>query len=73
VFSPETLDWHAVATIAALFVALMIQRSTHRDTQALHAKVDELILTSKHARDSLTLEDDREPEEIEERRKTARP
>lgn len=67
------MDWHAAATLAALFVALMIQRSTHRDTQALHAKVDELILTTTGARNSLTLEDDREPEEIEERRQRSRP
>jgi low affinity Fe/Cu permease len=71
-FSPHTLEWHGVATIGALFVSLMIQRSTHRDTQALHAKVDELILSSKTARDSLTVEDDREPEDIENRRKTPR-
>lgn len=71
-FSPRTLEWHGVATIGALFVSLMIQRSTHRDTQALHAKVDELILSATGARNSLTVEDDREPEDIEKRRETAR-
>lgn len=64
----ETVDWHAVVTIVTLYIALFIQRSTHRDTQALHAKVDELIRASSGASESLTTEDDREPEDIEHRR-----
>lgn len=71
--SPETFEWHAAVTVATLYIALFIQRATHRDTQALHAKVDELILASKSARNSLTIEDDKEPEEIEDRRAVRRP
>jgi low affinity Fe/Cu permease len=65
---PETFDWHAVATIATLFMALFIQRATHRDTQALHAKVDELLRSHDGARTELAGEDDKEPEEIEHKR-----
>ena len=43
IVQPESLDWHGGVTIATLFMTLFIQRATHRDTQALHAKVDELI------------------------------
>lgn len=68
IYAPGTFDWHAVATIATLYIALFIQRATHRDTQALHAKVDELIISSSDARNDVTNEDAREPEEIEERR-----
>jgi low affinity Fe/Cu permease len=73
VFAPESFDWHAAVTVVTLYIALFIQRATHRDTQALHAKVDELILASKSARNSLTIEDEREPEEIEDRRAVQRP
>jgi low affinity Fe/Cu permease len=62
---PHTFDWHAVATVATLYIALFIQRATHRDTQALHAKVDELIHVNSRARNTLTSVDNEEPEDIE--------
>src|SRR5262245_8415121 len=65
-FEPNTLDWHAVATLAALFMTLLIQRAEHRDTQAIHAKLDELLHEHRTARDSLQTVDQKEPEEIEE-------
>jgi low affinity Fe/Cu permease len=34
--SPESFDWHAVATVATWFMTLIIQRAEHRDTQAIH-------------------------------------
>lgn len=68
VMKPDTFGWHAVATIATLFMALFIQRATHRDTQALHAKVDELLRSDSGARTELVGEDDKEPEEIERKR-----
>jgi low affinity Fe/Cu permease len=71
--SPQTFEWHAAVTAVTLFIALFIQRATHQDTQALHAKVDELILASKSARNSMTVEDEKEPEEIEDRRAVRRP
>jgi len=65
---PETFEWHAGATMAALFMTLFIQRATHRDTQALHAKIDELLHATRAARDELATVDEEEPEEIEEHR-----
>jgi Low affinity iron permease len=37
----RNFDWQAVATIATLLMTLFIQRAEHRDTQAIHAKLDE--------------------------------
>ncbi|TGV80145.1 hypothetical protein EN788_65340, partial [Mesorhizobium sp. M2D.F.Ca.ET.145.01.1.1] len=49
-----------------------IQRAEHRDTQALQAKLDELIRATSSASDDVTEIDDKEPEEIEEERSAAR-
>ena len=62
---PDTFDWHAVATLATWLMTLFIQRAEHRDTQAIHAKLDELIHATRDARDELTRIDDDEPEAIE--------
>ena len=43
VFKPETFEWHAVATLATWGMTLVIQRAEHRDTQAIHAKLDEIL------------------------------
>lgn len=69
VLSPETLEWHGVATLVTWFIALLIQRAEHRDTQALHAKLDELLHAQSSARNSLTHIDEAEPEEIVAHRK----
>jgi low affinity Fe/Cu permease len=63
-----TFDWHAVATLAALFMTLVIQRAEHRDTQAIQAKLDELLRANADARTELSTIDDEEPERIEKRR-----
>jgi len=68
IFEPETLDWHGFATIATWLMTLFIQRAEHRDTQAIHAKLDELLKADDSARSSLKNVDEEEPEEIEERR-----
>lgn len=65
---PDEFDWQGVATVATLFIALFIQRATHRDTQALHAKVDELIHATAGARNAIAQVDNRELEEIEQHR-----
>ena len=31
----QTLDWHGIATLLTLFIALLINRATYRDAQAL--------------------------------------
>jgi len=49
-------------------MTLVIQRAEHRDTQALHAKLDELLRADRTARTELVKIDDEEPEVIEERR-----
>lgn len=65
IFDPGSFDWHAIATIATWFMTLIIQRAEHRDTQAIHAKLDELLRAEGRARSELTLLDDEEPEVIE--------
>jgi low affinity Fe/Cu permease len=61
----EGLDWHGVATIAVWCMTLLIQRAEHRDTQAIHAKLDELLHAQRNARDALAKIDKQEPEDIE--------
>jgi low affinity Fe/Cu permease len=63
--SPDSLDWHAVATLATWLMTLFIQRAEHRDTQAIQAKLDELLQAEHRARNELMKIDEREPEEIE--------
>lgn len=70
--SPGTFDWHAVATVATWFMTLIIQRAEHRDTQAIHAKLDELLRSDVNACDEMTLVDAQEPEAIEQHRSNER-
>jgi low affinity Fe/Cu permease len=65
IFSPETFGWHGLATVATWMMTLFIQRAEHRDTQAIHAKLDELLRVESGARDELAELDKQEPEEIE--------
>jgi low affinity Fe/Cu permease len=69
IISPRTLDWQGVATIATWIMTLLIQRAEHRDTQAIHAKLDELLRVQDHARGEFASLDKKEPEEIVEHRK----
>lgn len=71
VFERHTFDWHAVATLATWLMTLVITRSEYRDTQALHAKLDELLRSHGEARTELKDLDEREPEEIEKHRREA--
>jgi low affinity Fe/Cu permease len=68
IFKPDTLEWHGVATLATLGMTLVIQRAEHRDTQAIHAKLDEVLHALGDARNEMTKVDEEEPEEIEQRR-----
>lgn len=63
-FDPATLDWHAFATLGTWFMTLIIQRAEDRDTQALQAKLDELLRASRSADSQLASVDKLEPEEI---------
>ena len=68
-----TLDFHGFATLVVWFMTLFIQRAEHRDTQAIHAKLDELLQAHGSARNDLSGLDDEEPEDIEKFRKDQRP
>lgn len=68
ILKPETFEWHAVATLATWAMTLVIQRAEHRDTQAIHVKLDEILHVMGDARNELTRVDEQEPEEIEKRR-----
>jgi low affinity Fe/Cu permease len=72
VFSSETFGWAAIATLATWLMTLFINRTEHRDTQALHAKLDELLRTHGEARSDLATLDDHDVEDIEEHRKRQR-
>jgi low affinity Fe/Cu permease len=66
--SPDSFGWHGLATVGTLFMTLLIQRAEHRDTQAIHAKLDELLKADGKARNELMQIDQREAEEIEQHR-----
>src|SRR5262245_20165538 len=71
VFSPHTLEWHGVATLVTWFMTLLIQRAEHRDTQAIHAKLDELLRSLDGARKDLARVDEEDVEEVEQERERA--
>jgi low affinity Fe/Cu permease len=68
----SSFDWQAAATAATLFMTLVIQRAEHRDTQAIHAKLDELLRATKTAQSDLANLDEKEPEDIVMHREQAR-
>jgi low affinity Fe/Cu permease len=72
VFEPDTFDWHGIATIAVWIMTLFIQRAENRDTQSIHAKLDELLHAHSMASNSMTRIDEEQPEDIERHRKDAR-
>jgi hypothetical protein len=51
--------------LIVLVMTIFIVRSEHRDTQAIHAKRDELLRVQGRGTDEITMLDRREPEEIE--------
>ncbi|HEX3861822.1 MAG TPA: low affinity iron permease family protein [Stellaceae bacterium] len=68
-FSRETMGWHAIVTLATWMMTVLIQRAEHRDTQAIHAKLDHLLEKLEPADARLAAVDKMQPEEIEEFRK----
>jgi low affinity Fe/Cu permease len=72
IFDRSSLDFHGTIALLTLFMTLFIQRSEHRDTQAIHAKLDELLRSESKAKTSLTGMDEQEPEQIEAERDEAR-
>ena len=66
------LEWHALATLATWGMTLVIQRAEHRDTQALHAKLDELLKATHRANNDIMRIDDKDAEEVEKDRERVR-
>ncbi len=64
VFDPQSFGWQGAATVATWVMTLFIQRAEHRDTQAIHAKLDELLRAGAEADEGLAMLDRKEPEEI---------
>jgi low affinity Fe/Cu permease len=62
------LEWHSMATLATWGMTLLIQRAEHRDTQAIHAKLDELLKVHGRAKNSLMNIDEQDAEEVEKER-----
>ena len=71
-FAPGTFGWQGLATMAIWFMTLFIQRAEHRDTQAVHAKLDELLHAQSRPNNAMTRIDQEEPEDIERHRERAR-
>src|SRR5215211_756013 len=66
------LRWHSIATLATWGMTLVIQRAEHRDTQAIHAKLDELLRANGEASNRVMRIDDKDAEEVERERKKVR-
>jgi low affinity Fe/Cu permease len=73
VFDSESFDMHGGAALGAWVMTLFIQRAAHRDTQAIQAKLDELLRADEAARTDLRDIDAEEPEDIEAHREEQRP
>lgn len=65
---PRHLNFAAIAALFTWAMTLVIQRAQHRDTQAIHAKLDELLRVHGEARNELTSLDDEDAEEVEKKR-----
>src|SRR5271154_6201363 len=72
VVSPQTFGWGAIATLATWLMTLFINRTEHRDTQAIHAKIDELLRAHSDAQTDLARLDEQDVEEIAAHRLRAR-
>jgi low affinity Fe/Cu permease len=64
----DGLEWHSLATLATWGMTLVIQRAEHRDTQAIHAKLDELLKVHDDAKNELMNIDDKDAEAVERER-----
>jgi low affinity Fe/Cu permease len=69
IFSSHSFDWHAVATLATWMMTIFLQRAEHRDTQAIHAKLDHLLDKIDATDGRMAGIDRMQPEDIERFRK----
>jgi low affinity Fe/Cu permease len=65
----DGLKWHSIAVMATWGMTLVIQRAEHRDTQAIHAKLDELLKAVGGADDDVMDVDEKDAEDVEKERK----
>jgi low affinity Fe/Cu permease len=68
----DGLKWHSTATLATWGMTLVIQRAEHRDTQAIYAKLDELLKADGAANNKVMRIDDKDAEEVERARREVR-
>jgi low affinity Fe/Cu permease len=68
----DGLRWHSIATLATWGMTLVIQRAEHRDTQAIHAKLDEILKANNAANNQIMGIDDKDAEEVESAREKVR-
>jgi low affinity Fe/Cu permease len=68
----DGFEWHSIATLATWAMTLVIQRAEHRDTQAIHAKLDKLLKADHRANNEIMSIDDKDAEEVEQDRKRVR-
>jgi low affinity Fe/Cu permease len=64
----DGLGWHHIAVMATWGMTLVIQRAEHRDTQAIHAKLDELLKAVGGADNGVMDIDDKDAEDVEKER-----
>jgi low affinity Fe/Cu permease len=65
----DGLKWHSIAVMATWGMTLVIQRAEHRDTQAIHAKLDELLKAVGGADNEVMDVDEKDAEDVEKERK----
>jgi low affinity Fe/Cu permease len=73
ILSPNTLGWPGIVALSTWMMTVIIQRAEHRDTQAIHAKLDHLLERIDKADSGLAALDKLQPEEIEQFRKETAP
>jgi low affinity Fe/Cu permease len=64
----DGMKWHSIAVMATWGMTLVIQRAEHRDTQAIHAKLDELLKAVGGADDHVMHVDNKDAEDVEKER-----
>lgn len=70
-FDRSNFNFGAVGVLATWLMTLFIQRAGHRDTQAVQAKLDELLRAHQNARSELAHLDEKSAKEIEAHRREA--
>jgi hypothetical protein len=73
IFALYCVSWiYSRTACATCGMTLVIQRAEHRDTQAIHAKLDELLKATNRADSDIMRIDDKDAEEVEREAEKAR-